>query len=346
MKKVFNIYWVLQIVGWLLWAFNETLVYTQNFGWKIEWIFSAMINITLGIFFTHSYRNIYNRYNWQEFPLKKSIPLEIISLGLMSFLLTAINLPIDAFILQENYNLTITAFGILQIIFDFMKPIAIWQLIYFIYRYSNKKIEMLNKNQNLEMTIRATEGKMLRTQMNPHFVFNSLNSIRGLIHEDPKKAETSITQLSKLLRNSLLADRNNLVSLKEEMETVLDYLSLEKIRYEDRLDWIIHFPNELKNIQIPPMIIQTLVENAIKHGISKSIKGGLIEIKIEKEAELMVIKVINPGSIHLDSSNENGFGTEITQKRLALIFGDTAQLRLEPLDQNKVLASLKFNYFS
>ncbi|MFM1912223.1 MAG: Histidine kinase [Bacteroidota bacterium] len=339
-------YWLFQILGWTLWSLNETLVYTQNFGWRIEWLFSGIFNIILGIFLTHSYRIIYNKQSWQEFPLKKLIPYEILSLVLLSFIFTMINLPIDALILEENYSINISTFTFLQVILDFSKPIAIWQLIYFIYQYSNKKAEMQMKNQNLEMTIRATEGKMLRTQMNPHFVFNALNGIRSLIHESPEKAESAITKLSKLLRNSLLADRQNLIPIKEEIETVKDYLALEKIRYEERLEWEFDISDETKNGLIPPMILQTLVENSIKHGISKTIKGGKITISIQKIDEFILIKVINPGKLVGLENPESGFGTDITKQRLELIFGSTAQLNLEPFNKNNVLATVKFKYIS
>lgn len=344
MKKAFNIYWIFQILGWTLWSLNETLVYTNNFGWRIEWLISGIVNIILGIFLTHTYRKIYNSQGWQEFPLKKLIPYEILSLILMSFIFSMINLPADALILEENYTINISTFTFLQVVLDFSKPIAIWQLIYFIYQYSNKKAEMQLKNQTLEMTIRATEGKMLRTQMNPHFVFNALNGIRGLIHESPEKAESAITKLSKLLRNSLLADRQNLISINEEMETVKDYLALEKIRYEERLDWEIQVSEEAKNAQIPPMILQTLVENSIKHGISKSLKGGKIDIILEKEEDFILARVINPGKLNPTDKADQGFGTEITKQRLGLIYGPTAQLKLEPLGQNKVQATVKFKY--
>jgi LytS/YehU family sensor histidine kinase len=181
--------------------------------------------------------------------------------------------------------------------------------------------------------------------MNPHFVFNALNSIRALITEDPAKAKKGINQLSKLLRSSLLTERKKTISIAEELDTILDYLNLEKIRYEERLAWKIEVPKEISQAQIPPMLLQTLVENAIKHGISHSSKEGLIQIKGELQGNLIQLEVINPG--HLKTRGESmGIGLVNSQNRLQLLFGETAHIDLKPLDKNRVCASLTIPYIA
>jgi LytS/YehU family sensor histidine kinase len=226
-----------------------------------------------------------------------------------------------------------------------MKPLAIWMLIYFFFQYSKKQLVMERENNQLERAIQETEGKVLRAQMNPHFVFNALNSIRALITEDPAKAKKGINQLSKLLRSSLLTERKKTISIAEELDTILDYLNLEKIRYEERLAWKIEVPKEISQAQIPPMLLQTLVENAIKHGISHSSKEGLIQIKGELQGNLIQLEVINPG--HLKTRGESmGIGLVNSQNRLQLLFGETAHIDLKPLDKNLVCASLTIPYIT
>lgn len=262
----------------------------------------------------------------------------------MAALLVALNIPMDYMFLGENYEVDLSTFIILQIFFNFMKPLAIWQLIYFFFQYSKKTLLMERQNNQLERTILETEGKVLRAQMNPHFVFNALNSIRALITEDPQKAKKGINQLSKLLRSSLLTDRKKTIPLSEELDTIADYLSLEKIRYEDRLEWEIRGEGHVKKAQIPPMLLQTLVENSIKHGISHSVKGGKIEILMEKTGDKLCIRVINPG--HLKTKeDEIGVGMENSRHRIRLLYGETAQLILRPLDKNHVEAALFLPYF-
>jgi len=181
--------------------------------------------------------------------------------------------------------------------------------------------------------------------MNPHFVFNALNSVRALITEDPQKAKKGINQLSKLLRSSLLTERKRTISLSEELDTVTDYLSLEKIRYEDRLAWEITADKNCQKAQIPPMLLQTLVENAIKHGISKKISGGTITVDAKNQDGILRIQVINPG--HFKSpilSKEQGLGLINSKNRLQILFGETAQISLRPLDKNQVIAEVNLPY--
>jgi LytS/YehU family sensor histidine kinase len=203
---------------------------------------------------------------------------------------------------------------------------------------------MERENDRLERTIQETEGKVLRAQMNPHFVFNALNSVRALITEDPQKAKKGINQLSKLLRSSLLTERKKTIPLSEELDTVADYLALEKIRYEDRLTWKMEIDSACSKAQFPPMMLQTLVENAIKHGISHAVKGGTIHIQAEKRNNHVHIAVINPGQLKKEARSSAGVGLENSRSRLNLLFGETAQLSIRPLDKNQVEATIVLPY--
>ena len=338
-------YWILQLGGWFAWMLNEAVVYTNQYGWHWAWLYASLANISLAIFLTHQYKNIIKVNSWQDLPLFTMLRNHFIILCLMAACLVGLNLPIDQYLLGENFEVQISPFIITQYLFNFMKPLAIWMLIYFFFQYSKKQLVMERENNQLERAIQETEGKVLRAQMNPHFVFNALNSIRALITEDPTKAKKGINQLSKLLRSSLLTERKKTISIAEELDTILDYLNLEKIRYEERLAWKIEVPKEISQAQIPPMLLQTLVENAIKHGIAHSSKEGLIQIKGELQGNLIQLEVINPG--HLKTKGEStGIGLVNSQNRLQLLFGETAHIDLKPLDKNHVLASVTIPYIS
>jgi LytS/YehU family sensor histidine kinase len=226
-----------------------------------------------------------------------------------------------------------------------MKPLAMWMLIYFFFQYSKKQVAMEREKNQLERAIQETEGKVLRAQMNPHFVFNALNIIRALITEDPNKAKKGINQLSKLLRSSLLTERKKTISIAEELETILDYLHLEKIRYEERLVWKVDVSKEILPAQIPPMLLQTLVENAIKHGIAHSAKEGLIQIKGKRDQTKIQLQVINPGNLKT-LGESTGIGLVNSQNRLNLLFGETAHIDIKPLDKNHVLSSVSIPYIT
>ena len=335
---------MLQLAGWFAWALNEALLYTNQYGWKWAWLFSSLANISLAIFLTHQYRRITKRYRWQDLTLWRMLQYNLLALVSMALLLMALNIPLDYLFLQETYDVSLSPFIVVQIFFNFVKPLAIWALIYFFFQYSNKRLEMERENDQLERAILETEGKVLRAQMNPHFVFNALNSVRALITEDPQKAKKGINQLSKLLRSSLLTERKKTINLSEELDTIIDYLSLEKIRYEDRLDWKLTIDPACQKAQIPPMLLQTLVENGIKHGISHSVKGGCIELTAAKKDQMMLITVTNPGHLKTNKSISHGLGLVNSQNRLHLLYGKTAQIELQPLNKNQVCATVTLPY--
>ena len=173
---------------------------------------------------------------------------------------------------------------------------------------------------------RESELKNLRSQLNPHFLFNSLNSIRALITEEPEKAKVSITTLSNLLRQSLLLGRENTVSLERELELAKNYLELEKIRFEERLNIEWELSPDLTSFEIPPFTLQMMVENAIKHGISNLRDGGLVRVITEEIDGIIKIEVGNSGS--LETGIDLGVGIENIKQRLALQYGQGAEFTL------------------
>ena len=154
----------------------------------------------------------------------------------------------------------------------------VWSLIYFAIHYFEnlKKAEI--ETLIFEAAVKDFELKTLKAQLNPHFMFNAMNSIRALIEEDPQNAKDAITKLSNLMRYTLKIERTETVSLAEELKTIQDYLDLEKIRFEERLNYKIKSTPDADRIEIPPMMVQTLVENGIKHGISKITAGGEVDV--------------------------------------------------------------------
>lgn len=205
----------------------------------------------------------------------------------------------------------------------------LWSAIYLSYHYFRNFEKQEIKNLRLEATNREVELNNLKTQLNPHFMFNALNGIRALIDEDPQLAQDSITRFSSLLRSTLMAGKKELITLEEELTVVRNYLALEGMRYEERLRYEIDVEQSLFHNKVPPFIIQTLVENAIKHGISKLPKGGKIAIRItEKDNSLLSINVVNDGHYDKNTRSETGIGLSNSSKRLQLLFGARAHLKI------------------
>jgi LytS/YehU family sensor histidine kinase len=172
-------------------------------------------------------------------------------------------------------------------------------------------------------------------------MFKALNSIRALIEEDPANAKDAVTRHSNILRYSLKIERTETVPLDEEMQTVTDYLSLEKIRFEERLRYNIEVDPAVKNIEIPPLMIQTIVENAIKHGISKQPDGGSVSVTALLNNNKVIVKIINTGRIDENAlRNSKGFGISNTKQRLNLLYGEDAHLNILTISENEVLSEL------
>jgi two-component system sensor histidine kinase AlgZ len=168
----------------------------------------------------------------------------------------------------------------------------------------------------------------LESRIHPHFLFNTLNSISALIREDPHKAERTVEQLSALLRYSLDMNASRLATLRNEMRIVTDYLDIEKTRFGDRLQYSIDVPEALEDLELPPMAVQTLVENSVKHAISRSRTGGDVRIAARIGADRFEIDVTDNGPGFDESDIKEGHGLDSLRARLASAFAEDAALRI------------------
>jgi hypothetical protein len=216
--------------------------------------------------------------------------------------------------------------------------IAIWMLIYIVYHYVEKNRKDQLDRLKLESTVKELELKTIKSHINPHFIFNSLNSIRALVDENPKRARRAITELSNILRSSMQAEKSETVTLERELDIVKDYLALEQMRFEERLKIEFDIDEDTLQQQVPPMMLQTLVENAIKHGISKQVMGGVVRIVAVFKDNIMQLQVQNTGQLsattgsHSNFPNGHGFGIQSTQDRLNLMYQGKAFFEIKNLN--------------
>lgn len=170
----------------------------------------------------------------------------------------------------------------------------------------------------------------------PHFIFNAMNTIRALIDEDPTKAKNAVTQLSNVLRSSLQTGKQEFITLEKELQIVNDYLEIEKARYEERLQVDFIISEETTSAQVPPLILQTLVENCIKHGIAKLPEGGKIKVITNRGQDHVSIDILNSGKYTPDAATESSLGLENTRYRLDLSYGNKAWLTIGNTEENYV----------
>jgi LytS/YehU family sensor histidine kinase len=172
------------------------------------------------------------------------------------------------------------------------------------------------------------ELRFLKSQLNPHFLFNALNSIRGLVAEDPRKAQEAITRLAKLLRVALGSVTADTVSLARELEVVDDYLAVEAVRLDDRLAVRLDIAPDTLGVAVPAMLVQTLVENGIKHGIARRTDGGEIAVTARRADGVLRLEVSNTAA-GPPTEPGSGVGLANAHERLQLLFGDRATLVLD-----------------
>ncbi|HMK03980.1 MAG TPA: histidine kinase [Ferruginibacter sp.] len=219
--------------------------------------------------------------------------------------------------------------------------IAIWMLIYIVYHYVEKNRRDQLDRLKLESTVKELELKTIKSHINPHFIFNSLNSIRALVDENPTRARRAITELSNILRSSMQAEKSETVPLEKELDIVKDYLALEQMRFEERLKIEMDIDQDTLGEPVPPMMLQTLVENSIKHGISKLVNGGVVRIVADFKDNHLELSVQNTGQLN-GNMNGDGFGIKSTQDRLNLMYQGKAVFQIKNLNDTMVESKVSF----
>jgi sensor histidine kinase YesM len=228
-----------------------------------------------------------------------------------------------------------------------------WQCIYFSYHILDRVRRMQIEQLHLAASVKEAELRALKSQVNPHFLFNSLNSLRALIDEDAPRAREAVTRLANILRYSLQSGQVETVLLKDELQAVEDYLALEQIRHEERLRvrWEVEEPALWQ--PVPPMLLQTLVENAVKYGISTRREGGEVTVSARIEGSFLRLRVSNPGELaspanaaSAKAGSSTGVGLRNASERLKLLYGEQATLLLLPEPAGCVTAEVALPFKS
>jgi two-component system, LytTR family, sensor kinase len=187
------------------------------------------------------------------------------------------------------------------------------------------KEKELNEERLERLRIRA-ELDALQAKINPHFLFNTLNSIASLISENPAAAESTVEKLAELFRYTLQRSGNTTVRLGEELEIVRSYLEIESVRFGERLKFDIRADESMNDVLVPPLLVQPLVENSIKHGISSEPLGGRVSVEVKRDGRSCLITVTDSGKGFPVTGDPPGFGLKSIRERLALVYGDGASL--------------------
>jgi LytS/YehU family sensor histidine kinase len=293
--------------------------------------FLSVLLITL----THLVRLQSKRAQWLQLIPRALIARVFLSGFFLAILITAAQLGFDLALheLQLGPRMTVpNAIGprALASFANAAGLLWLWMGGYFGLVIMRQRQHVAGEEARLRAALRTAELSLLKSQLNPHFLFNALNTVRALIVESPERAQLAVTQLARTLRYSLNSARDEIVDLETELEIVEDYLGIETLRLAERLTIVKDVAANTMQARIPIMLLQTLVENAVKHGISQLPQGGTLRVAAHMEDSTLVIEVSNDRPlIKSGSVPSDRVGLANASERLRLMVGPSASLTLD-----------------
>lgn len=303
---------------------------------------------TLGLLLTHFARTqVIHRRGWQQLGWKALLPRTAALVALIALVWCGLSYvaayPISGFSNKTSLPLP------LQLIVGYINCCVLlipWFSFYFFYTVYDRTHRLELDQAKFAAAAKDAELRALKSQINPHFIFNSLNSLRALIDENPAQARQSVTQLANLLRYSLQSAQAETVAFEDELRVVNDYLALEQVRHEERLRVRLDIDPATLGLAVPPLLLQTLVENAVKYGISTRPEGGEIAITARCVAGQLELRVTNPGELQPArprtglAGESTGLGLKNAAERLRAFFGERARLELRAATASLVVAEV------
>jgi sensor histidine kinase YesM len=322
-KRVFYLFGI----WWLLWFFIIAFV-QNNFGlnWNLAFTDSAITNLLLAIsgYVIYITLKYYQPTNENFFYLR----LWVVLIAIINSAILYYVLPYNPFA-DANY-LSILNNGLyLRFSYQFLM-LATITMINWMGAYFLNKQELEKRRIDAENISKEAELLNLRKQLQPHFLFNSLNSIHTLVVSKPQEAREMLEQLSGFLRHTLRKNDQQLIFVKEELQGIQLYLDIEKVRFGNRLDVIVNTQGSCLDKKLPALILQPLVENAIKYGLYESLDKTSIEINTTCFENELKVEVKNPFDMELNKQNSGtGFGLSSVQRRLFLLYSRNDLLHIE-----------------
>ncbi len=325
------LYWGTQITAWTVFvmAFGLNMWLTDRY--KPGQGYGLLLGLCVGIAASHTLRAVIRKRRWKSKPIVHSLPRMVFYALLISLVTAFVQASLHD-VLFPGFEPFLKGAALVESIINWAILLTVWGICYFAYHWFVRGRREEIRNLRLETANREGQLANLRAQLNPHFMFNALNGIRALIDEDPAKAKQAITQLSSILRNAMSTVKRRTVPLGEELDIVKAYLDLERMRFEERLHARFDVDPSLEREPVPPMLLQTLVENAVRHGIARLTQGGEVVVSVQRGVNSVVMSVRNTGVYVPGQVNGTGIGLSGTRSRLAMLYGNSAALNIENRD--------------
>jgi len=343
MKNKNTLFWLLQVVGWGLpsginvWGklvmntkLSKEYIYLEGLGFFISGIIASLIVRWF----------LKKRLSFHNFQVKelKTVAVALGIGGTLMFVFLFIFSTLFYVLIYREFP-KVNSLEIISTTLNSYIFILFWLIFYLAIKITQQFRKNKLEKVQLESSLKESQLNTLIGQVNPHFMFNSLNNIRALMLEDVDKSREMITRLSDMLRYSLTQNSLHKIALADELSMVENYIELSKIQLENRLTFKKEIDSSLLGIEIPPMIIQMLIENAVKHGISNLPQGGLVMLKVVQKKEQLIIRVCNSGKLKSNKTSTK-VGVKNIKKRLSLMYGNQASFSLKE-KENMVTAMIQ-----
>ncbi|MDC8829436.1 sensor histidine kinase [Alteromonas gilva] len=327
-------YWWFQIIGWGVFYLSDTLLKISVGVVDMALFMAVLILYVYGWLVSHAMRHWYRK--WRRHNLIVVV-LEIFAVSLLGAA-AATSLMLATLVVIQHPIIGQAA-GSLDLLFlnnclVLWVVLVIWSGLYCFITRQRKVDELESVQVGLEHTLQQAKLSALLTQLNPHFMFNCINNIRALILEDTGKARDMLADLADMLRYNLQSDAGEKSTLESELSIVTTYISLMKMQYEKRLNYQVEVDDEV-NLQscVPRLLLQLLVENAIKHGIATLADGGSVAVKVSVAEQRLCIDVINPGVF---KPGDSGIGVTNIRQRLQLLYAGRQLFTLQQVGDQVV----------
>ncbi len=337
-------YWLCQLLGWGGYGIGYYLAILVPFHMQgLKQIAADSAYCVAGLAGTHLLRLRMKSGGWSELRYTQVIPRLIagaLVVGTLQAMVLDSTLTVEGLMDWSRPGVDIAV--PIATAFSSAFLVGLWLAVYWGIQSARRRRSAELRALRAQMLAREAQLRLLQQQLNPHFLFNCLNDLRGMIDEDAKRAQEMVTRLAELLRYSLRSDDSGRVSLGEELAIVDAYLDLESVRFEERLQIKREIDSTAKTALFPPMLLQGLVENALKHGIGRIPAGGEVSLRIKHEGDLLRVEVTNSGTIQ--SGGIDGIGMANARERLQLLYGERACLSLveEPAGHVRAVLEIPF----
>jgi sensor histidine kinase YesM len=323
MKKIKTL---LIILSWQIIGFTATLLISLPVGDFHHFVHELMLCLTFtnlvglsGLLLYGFYQKVLQCSRLSKF-LQIGIPILLMILAIALALRISMNF--GGFICGlDEYQVNRWHLSILVVDFTLLVVLSIIAILLALYKRLATRLETkIRENEKLQRLQIESKLLLLQSKINPHFLFNTLNTMLDVLRRDAKQVEKIILNLSDIYRKTLMMPENELVTLKEEITLVEEYLEIEKIRMGNRLQFSFKVDEKLDEFKLPPMIIQILVENAIKHGLTPKKEGGEVKVHASRQGGTVTLEVLDNG-IGMDPSKAaHGFGLVSIRQRLELMY--------------------------